>query len=151
MDLSRARRLALDLRARHRIEGPPSEAELAATLSAAGLRVVHGCPFVGQVREVYADGLLGLRAGLAAGWVRWLKAHGLGHHLLHRGNHLFAANGLYLWQQQELEAELFAGTLLLGPVTPLDLSGLADAAAVPPECIRAWQAASLLVREGPGR
>ncbi|HEV8633166.1 MAG TPA: hypothetical protein VG370_02830 [Chloroflexota bacterium] len=96
----------------HGVDGVPSDAELDAMLAATGLAVVEGCRFTGRVREVYAAGLLGIRAGLPAGWVRWLKAHGLGHHLLHRGNHLYRRGRLHLWQRHEVEAELFAGGLL---------------------------------------
>jgi hypothetical protein len=97
------------------------------------------------VREVDAAGLLGIRAGLAAGWVRWLKAHGLGHHLVHRGNHLYAEGKLHLWHRQEIEAELFAGELFLADLvgTPLTLNELAAAARVPLECVYSWQAASI--------
>jgi hypothetical protein len=128
--------------------GSPDDAALDALLADADLSVVEGCPFTGRVREVYAAGLLGIRAGLSSEWVRWLKGHGLGHHLLHRGNHLYAAGGLHLWQRQEIEAELFAGTLLFGPASPIDVRRLAGTARVPPECVRSWQASVL---HGTGR
>lgn len=118
-------------------------------LAASGLRVIEGCPFNGRVREVYVNGLLGIRAGLSPEWARWLKLHGLGHHLLHRGNHLYVSNGLHLWQEQELEAELFAGAVLLGPVigqTP-SLPRLASVAKVPLECVLSWQAGVLHAHE----
>lgn len=82
-------------------------------IAAAGLVVVEGCPFRGPAQEVNAHGLLGIARGLPRLRVRWLKAHGLGHHVLpHRGNHTYAAHKMYLWVQQELEAELFARTRL---------------------------------------
>jgi hypothetical protein len=85
--------------------------------------------------------------------VRWLKCHGLGHHLLHRGNRLYAEGRLYLWRRQEAEAELFAGTLLFGGAGPLrGPLALARAARVPLACARSWQAALLLAHEvDPGR
>jgi hypothetical protein len=97
---------------------------------------------------VYADGVLGLAAGLSREWARWLKAHGLAHHLLHRGDHAYARAGLYLCQQQELEAELFAGTLVLGAVSsPAGLPALAAAARVPLACVHSWPAALALAHE----
>jgi hypothetical protein len=133
----------------HGVDGVPGDAELDALLAAAGLAVVEGCRFTGRVREVYAAGLLGIRAGLAPGWVRWLKAHGLGHHLVHRGNHLYAEGKLHRWRQQEIEAELFAGELFSADLagTPLTLEGLAAAAGVPVACVRSWQAASIYAHE----
>ena len=149
-----ARDRALALRAAHGVGGVPSDAQLDRILAAEGLTVEVDWPFGGRVREVYSAGLLGIRAGLPRGWVRWLKGHGLGHHLLHRGNHLYARDGLHLWQRQELEAELFAGALLLPepPLAPATFPELADHAEVPVECIHAWQAATALAVEvaGPG-
>lgn len=89
--------------------------------------------------------MLGIRAGLSAEWTRWLKAHGLAHHLLHHGNHAYADGTFYLWAPQEVEAELFAGTLLFGDASPLDLRGLAERAHVPAACVASWQAAALSV------
>lgn len=136
------------MRRAHRLDGVVSDAALRHLLAAEGLVVFEGCPFGGRVREVYASGVLGIRAGVSPGWVRWLKCHGLGHHTLHRGNHLYVRDGLYLWQRQEIEAELFAGALLLGEQSPIqDLAALAEAAAVPVECVQAWQAALLSALE----
>ena len=146
-----ARQRALAVRASRRVVGGPDDATLDGLLADADLTVVEGCPFTGRVREVYAAGLLGIRAGTSPEWTRWLKGHGLGHHLLHRGNHLYSAGGLHLWQRQEIEAELFAGTLFFGPASPLDISALAEMAAVPRECVRSWQASFLhFLEERPG-
>ena len=134
--LRRARERALALRAARGLDGPPDDARLDALLAAEGLAVVERCPFRGRAREVYVDGVLGIRRGLPPEWVRWLKAHGLAHHLLHHGNHAYADGTFYLWARQEAEAELFAGTLLFGAAGPLDLAGLAERAGVPPSCAR---------------
>ena len=141
MAQERARRL----RAAHRLRGPPDDRALAALLAGAGLAVLERCPLPDRVREAYAAGLLGIRTGLAPEWVRWLKAHGLAHRLLHRGNHLHAAGKLHLWHRQEIEAELFAGELFLADLvgTPPTLNDLAAAARVPLACVHSWQAASI--------
>lgn len=146
-------RLAGRVRARQGVRGVPDDAELDALLAAEGLDVEEGWPFTGRVREAYSAGVLGIRAGLPSGWVRWLKAHGLGHHLLHHGNHLYATGTLHRWERQEVEAELFAGTLLLAdePAPLFDLGRLAELGRVPPECVRSWQVAYLaLARDGNG-
>lgn len=147
MVLRLARERALALRTAHHLDGPPNDAALDALLAAEGLAVVARCPLHGRAREVYVDGVLGLRRGLPRAWVRWLKAHGLAHHLLHHGNHAYADESLYLWARQELEAELFAGTLLFGAAGPLDLAGLAEGAGVPAECARSWQTAALTAEQ----
>ena len=141
----RARRL----RSTIRLKGAPDDRALDALLAGSGLAVLERCPLPGPVREVYAAGLLGIRAGLSPEWVRWLKAHGLAHHLLHRGNHLYAEGKLYLWHRQEIEAELFAGELFFADLVgaPLTLDGLAAAARVPLACVHSWQAASVYAHE----
>jgi hypothetical protein len=143
-----AQQRGLAVRAAHGLGGVPDDRALDALLRAEGLGVHERCPFGGRLREVYLGGVLGIRAGQPAGWVRWLKCHGLGHHLLHRGNRLYAEGKLYLWRRQEAEAELFAGTVLLGDVGPLRGPGaLAREARVPLACARSWQAALLLAHE----
>jgi hypothetical protein len=144
-----ARERAHALRAAHGLDGAPTDRQLDAILASTGLAVEADWPFTGRVREVYAAGRLGIRADLSRDWVRWLKGHGLGHHLLHSGNHLYVRDGLYLWQRQELEAELFAGTLLLAgaAVSCRSLDELARRAEVPLSCVHTWQAASLLAEE----
>lgn len=142
------RERALALRAAHGLVGSPDDRALDALLAAAGLRVVERCPLVGRLREIYMGGVLAIRAGQPRSWVRWLKAHGLGHHLLHHGNRLYAEGPLYLWEQQEAEAELFAGTLMFGDRGPLcRLGDLAAEARVPTACARSWQGALLLANE----
>jgi hypothetical protein len=144
----RARERGLTVRAAHSLFGAPDDRALDALLRAEGLAVVERCPFDGRLREVYLGGVLGIRAGQSTGWVRWLKCHGLGHHLLHHGNRLYAEGKLYLWRLQEAEAELFAGTLLFGAAGPLrGLDTLAREARVPLVCAQSWQAALLLAHE----
>jgi hypothetical protein len=143
-----AQERGLAVRAAHGLRGPPDDRALDALLAAEGLPVIERCPFGGRLREVYLAGVLGIRAGQPPGWVRWLKCHGLGHHLLHHGNRLYAEGKLYLWRRQEAEAELFAGTLLFGGVGPLrGLDALAREARVPLACARSWQGAILLAHE----
>src|SRR5689334_2413198 len=110
--LELVRERARAVRAAHGLQEVVTDDDLARVLAGEELEVVEGCPFKGRVREIYFQGTLGLRAGLPPAWGRWLRCHGLGHHLLHKGNHLYVRDGLYLWQRQEIEAELFAGTLL---------------------------------------
>lgn len=146
--MTRARQAAMELRRRHGIDGLMDEELLDRVAGAERLEIEEGWPLRGRVREVYCAGMLAIRGGLEAGWVFWLKAHGLGHHLLHRGNHLYVRDGLHLWQRHEMEAELFAGTLLLGAARPLtDLAMLSATAGVPRECVLSWQTACLLVDE----
>jgi hypothetical protein len=138
-----AERRAVRLRAVYGVAGPIDDRDLDAIVAAAGLVVEGGWPFVGRVREVYAVGRLGIRRGLSPEWVRWLKGHGLGHHLLHRGNHLYVRGGLHIWRRHEVEAELFAGTLLLPSVVDpgVGFTELGRRARVPAECVLSWQAA----------
>jgi hypothetical protein len=140
---------AARVRALHGVRGVPDDAHLDALLAAEGLDVEEGWVFTGRVREAYSAGMLGIRAGLSSEWVRWLKAHGLAHHLLHRGNHLYAEGTFHLWQRHEVEAELFAGTLLLADAPPpvFNLPRLAELGRVPLECVRSWQVAYLVLQE----
>jgi hypothetical protein len=141
-----AARRSLDLVARRGLEaremlglrGVLTDAEVRVALAAAGLRVLEGCPFVGRVHDVYVAGVVGIREGLSPGWVRWLKCHGLGHHLLHPTDRLYEHHEL--WLRREAEAELFAGVLLFGevPGPTLDAAALAAAADVEVECVRRW-------------
>lgn len=148
-----ARELALAFRERHGLKGAPTDRQIDRLLRAAGLEVERRWPFVGRVREVYAAGTLAIGRGQPPEWVRWLKCHGLGHHLLHRGNHLYAGDGIHMWQQQEIEAEMFAGTILLEGVEGAgpSLRRLAELARVPIECVHSWQAVQIRIYEERGR
>ncbi len=89
---------------------PP--ADLTPLLDELGLQVV-AWPFVGRVREVIVEGVIGIEERLSEPWRRWLTAHAVGHHMLHTGTSLY----LESWQwvsrfKAERQAEEFAAGLL---------------------------------------
>jgi len=94
------------------LSGLLTDRGLSALLAATGMHVVEGCPFAGRVREVYVAGVLGLGSQLTPAATRWLTCHGLGHHLLHQGNHL--CTDARVFRQQDAEAEAFASALIFG-------------------------------------
>lgn len=125
---------------------PPTWDDLIVMATDAGAVVDLDQPFVGQVREVYSHGSIGIRAGMEPCWRRWCLAHGLAHHVLHpRANHLFLGRGSdnYHVRRHEVQAEMFAGYLLFGelldpPPGVHDVLGVALWADVPFLCAMRW-------------
>jgi Zn-dependent peptidase ImmA (M78 family) len=70
--------------------------------------------FHGRVKEVYLGDSIGIDQNMDPEKQRELIAHALGHHFLHKGNHLyFETNDQFCTFKQEHEAQCFAAELLL--------------------------------------
>ena len=87
--------------------------DLALVLAWLGLETVDW-RFRGRLREITMDGIIAVDMRLPEPWVRWLTAHGVGHHLLHTGSSFY----LDSWQwvncgKAERQAEEFAAGLLV--------------------------------------
>lgn len=143
-----ARAIALLLRCSYGFAAgtTPAFEDLLMICADAGATVDLDWPLPGMVREVYAYGSIALQAGLSGSWRRWLLAHALGHHLMHgAGAHLYIGNackGRYEHAREENDAERFAGTLLVGKVSPLTdrraWLDVAHSADVPVACAMRW-------------
>lgn len=144
--MTTAQRAALRLRTDHGLTTPPTTDELLALCRDAGAEVDLAADLRGRVREVYAEGTIHVRAGQPRVWQRWLIAHGLAHHVLDPGaNHLYLAerDDRFWVNKHERAAEIFAGSLLIGPLgapvpgveDQLDLAAWAD---VPFACTVRW-------------
>lgn len=128
-----ARRVAAAMRAVYGWCGTPCWEQLLRAASDAGARVDADADLPEPIREVYVNGLRGiesliaLRRGLRRPWQRWLLAHGLGHCLLHEGNHMYleTIDQCYWVERQEREAEVFAGALIFGDL-PRPIAGVGD-------------------------
>lgn len=100
-------------------------------------------PLTGRLREVVIEDYIFIKNGLTSPWRRWLRAHAFAHILLHVGNQvIIAQTNPLLYNRQELQADLFAGYLLVGD--PLrfgpdaTLHDIAAWATVPEECLLRW-------------
>jgi len=70
--------------------------------------------FHGRVKEVYLGDSIGIDNSVDHKKQRELIAHALGHHFLHKGNHLyFETNDQFITFKQEHEAQCFAAELLM--------------------------------------
>lgn len=102
------------------------------------LRVTH-FPFRGRVSEALAGRTIGIRQGLPRRHQRWLTLHAIGHHLMHKGNHL----GIRDWAmiaRYEREAELFTGYVYLwGTWGTMETWELAEHHQIPERYIRRWE------------
>ena len=82
-------------------------------LTALGLKVLE-FRLAGRLKEIYLGKHIVLKESLSPFEKRVLIAHALGHHFLHKGNHLYFAERGYIWnRRQEYEAEVFAAYLLI--------------------------------------
>jgi hypothetical protein len=137
---------ALAIRSDYAIHGCPTEHDMLLICKDLAVRVYPDVPFEDDVREVYTGTSIGLKKGLTRGWRRWLLAHALGHHVLHRGGtHLYVATptARFFKDKAENQAEVFAGSLLFGALdAPLhgvrDVMDLARWAEVPLVCASRW-------------
>lgn len=127
-----ARDAALAIWRQGRFTVPVSTTALRRLLRQYGLRV---CPFpMDSLHEVILGDRLYLSAALACCERRWVKAHALGHRLLHSGNQFWLecqSRDAWHGSHQERQAETFAGYLLLG-----DLAWVARRG-----CLERWQIA----------
>lgn len=109
--------LAVQLRERGHIRGTASEDDLRELVTADGMDVVDRWGFRSRrLRAMHVDGTIYLSHRLDRGWRLALTAHEYGHAVMHPGNHLYLAvpQLVHLRNRQEREAQVFAGTLLLG-------------------------------------
>ena len=79
--------------------------DLAPVLATLGLETVDW-RFRGRLREVVMERVIGVDMRLPEPWVRWLTAHGVGHHLLHTGTSFYL--GSWQWVNR-VKAERQAG------------------------------------------
>ncbi len=100
------------LAASHAIDPP---ADLGPVVRGLGLEVVRW-RFAGRVREIVVDGVIGVDDRLSEPWLRWLTAHGIGHHLLHTGTCFYLESWQWVGRvKAERQAEEFAAGLLVPP------------------------------------
>ena len=138
--------VALALRDRHKIRGLATEADIDRVIDSFGIERAPDQPLVGRIRGMLLGGALVLNRSLTEGWRRAVKAHELGHYLLHRGSHFYISesNARMVLKQAEREAHVFAGALLLGSLDNEDYDARLHAAfdeGVPIEFLFAHQAA----------
>lgn len=137
----RGREVALELRAQHGIRDILSDGDLDELMGELGVTVEER-RFRSGVSELIVDDVVVLDTRLAHSWRRWLKAHALGHHLLHSGNQLEMS--LLVQGHWERQVEEFAGWLIFGTLPfsvssgNVDAGMLAEWGDVPVECVRRW-------------
>ena len=141
-------RHAMGVRRRYELVGPPTDDDLDRVCRGVGLKVELDAPeLVGRVKEMVIGNHLCIARGVHRRERRWLLAHGLGHWLMHEpGGHFFVQDRGILHDQQEWQAEQFAGWLMLAEssIPPLGriqhegVAGLADWAEVPYRAAHAW-------------
>lgn len=142
--MSVAHHAAHRIRRVFRLPCPVHEDTLDHVLWKLGLQTVP-IPRHFPVREFRRGRFIGVRVDQPQVWRLWLKAHALGHVLLHRGDQLGDLDPWVVAKQEQV-ADRFAGWLLIGPVfqrychyddTQLTVWDLADDAGVP--AWMAWQ------------
>lgn len=121
---------------KHTLRHPITEEALDAALIAEELRVID-VPTGLPLEEFRKGKTIGIRADQPASWRLWLKAHALGHYLLHRGDQFNDCDEVRL-ARQEREADLFAGWLLIGDVWCESVWELAEERGIPVECVQRW-------------
>lgn len=131
------------LRERYELRGVVSESDLEVVLAAERLTIDEGWPLSGRLQEVYiaergsGEGHAAIRRGLSVREVRWLTAHALGHHTMHRTNR-YILDRVTL-AKREREAELFAGAFLLNIGWPFPPAWeIADTNKVPQDRVERW-------------
>lgn len=137
-----ARDRAEELRGLYQVDGAMNASTLDRLLKHLQSEVFTLSNLPGPLRDLYAEPLLYIRRGQGQPWEKWIKAHVIGHRLLHVGNQLEMPATFI--DYQECQAEEFAGWLLWGD--PAKLRGgltvttrnVAEVAAVPVECVEKW-------------
>lgn len=104
-----ARRKALELTMRFKLPPLVTESELDAVFRRMRIRVATA-PIELEVREFRRGRIVGIRCDQTPEWCFWLKAHALGHIMMHRGEQAYMAQMAV--DKQEGQAEEFAGWLL---------------------------------------
>lgn len=137
-----ARDRAMQLRSVYGIEGFASDGDLDVLLAAKGVEILTLSWSAVGLRELLVGRFLALRRGQSRDWERWLKAHALGHLLLHEGDQRQMPP--LVVDRQEQQSEEFAGYLVIGePHThysgyPVTTRSVASAARLPVECVDRW-------------
>ena len=106
--MNRAQRRAVELRRKLGLHGMVDTEAVADHL---GL-VVQPWPMQVQ-EEMQMDEFISVAERLDPGWRRWVTAHGIGHKLLHSGNHIWIRDHTGFGSRFEREAEDFARALLM--------------------------------------
>ncbi len=146
MVLNPAHEAAEQFARKHSLCRPVVETVLDRALAAENIEVVDA-PADLPVPEVRRGNVIGIRLGESHSWRKWLKAHALGHYLLHRGDQFENCDKLVL-ARQERQADLFAGWLLIGSArTSQPAWELAEQYGVPTECVEGWLEATRTTRE----
>jgi hypothetical protein len=123
---------------------PATEDQLDIILETKHIRLLHFSPHL-PIREFRRGKIIGIRSDQSLPWRKWLKAHALGHYLMHAGDQL-QLDG-WRFRRQERQAEQFAGSLLLSDTWDKMLPWeLAEYHVLPQERIERW--ISLEVGEG---
>lgn len=104
------------VRLSHGISGVASEEDVDRVIEAHGITVHERHPFVGRVKGLLIDDHIFIRSGLRSGERAAIKAHELGHFVLHDGNGLYLKMPKHrlIGHRRERQAQLFAGALILG-------------------------------------
>ena len=135
--MSVAHDAALSFARSHQLPCPITESALDAALGSLGISVIRA-PSDLPVREFRRGHIIGIRADQCPPWRLWLKAHALGHFLLHRGDQQCYRDRVIV-SKQEQQAEAFAGWLLLGQswatMAPMEL---AEYCGLPQERVERW-------------
>ncbi|HCE30924.1 hypothetical protein A2778_05770 [Candidatus Daviesbacteria bacterium RIFCSPHIGHO2_01_FULL_40_24] len=98
--------------------------------------------FQGRVKEMYVGDSIGILQSATPRKKRELIAHALGHHFLHRGNHMyFEESDQFKKFKQEIEAQCFATELLIphaifNQVKHLSIKNLSNYFCVDEEVVR---------------
>jgi len=132
------------MRGSYDVDGIASEADLDVMLRHLGVAVLTSSDIPPPLRDLYAGGRVALRRGQGREWEKWIKAHVIGHRLLHTGNQLDAP--LSWVRYQERQADEFAGWLIWGdlreslddPPYPITTRLVASEARVPEGCVERW-------------
>lgn len=97
----------------------------------------------GPIKSVLIEHMIFLQRGMDSTLARWMRCHNIGHLLYHGDESPYYACGPYIGASTlEIEAELFAGYLLIGH--PQDINPrwtpwqIAEWARVPPDRVLNW-------------
>jgi hypothetical protein len=146
--LSLAYRSARRFAKEYNLPFPVDEDSLDDALKAEGLSITEA-PVTLPMREFRQGKVIGIRIDQPSRWRLWLKAHALGHYLMHRGDQDKFADGVVV-DKQEHQADLFAGYLLIGSCwTGESMGDIASNRGVPHECVERWLEMARSANESP--
>lgn len=112
------------MRLHHNILGVASEEDVDRAIAGHGLTLHERYPFVGRVRGAIIDDHVFIADGLCGGERIAVKAHELGHYVLHEGNGFYLQMPMHriIGLRRDRQAQLFAGALILGSPTGVSVS-----------------------------